>query len=880
MEGDSAKQVERAHGEGCIQDGSVDPLLSPAPDILDDIYGDPQVLPRIGAQYQVEMPPLTTELYSIQMMQDQSEMQGTDDFDCPVEFGLPIPVMWIRNVIDHVKFEPLVSTCDTSGVDTLHDDQMEVDMSLSSRSKKTELDERSEGHGFHPVPGLLGGSWSDFDQECFLLGLYIFGKNLSQVERFVENKDMGDVLSFYYGRFYRSDGHRRWSESRKIRSRRCIHGQRLFTGWRQLELLSRLLPHVSEEHGKMLVEASKTFSEGKVSFEEYITTLKATVGLKALVEAVGIGKGKHDLTGILIEPAKINQVIASRSEIPSGKACSSLSSVDIINFLTGDFRLSKARSNDLFWEAVWPRLLARGWHSEQPKNQGYVNSKHSLVFLIPGVKKFSRRKLVKGNHYFDSVTDVLSKVASDPRLLELDIEVVNGGKGAKEEFGWDPDAKLDQVGSSQRHCYLRPRAPNGNQELMKFTVVDTSMVHGEEPFKVRELRSLPVDNTGIESPTSVSRETDSTSSEEQVDEPDSSDQPESCGAVVTGPEQKKYQRCTPDRSVPCDAVDFVYSLSKQMPGGGSGSNDAIDKNNSEKDVDQGLKSGRPNYLAPMTKRRKLNACSKSDKICSSTDAFPVGLVSIEEETCSQRDLSESSDVKVADENMSQQKLSTSSSGKVSPDECSACGLSEMGLSHQKPLRVTLIDLNLPHAPPDFDNGGSFTEGVDSQDGSDMKEASVPSEINQQPMELDTIGTSNGMVSEDQPAANARRQSTRNRPLTTRALEALESGFFNTKRRVKGTKVLPDDNSIPRSSRRRVRGNGDTSKPSSKSSGNADNGIIDSKLEGLDEECSSNTNIDLTRSQFRVEKKEEHELLGVLRPTYQPEILTVKENRSG
>ncbi|XP_068662378.1 uncharacterized protein [Aristolochia californica] len=694
MEVDPAKQVELAHGEGCIQDSSVDPLLSPAHDILDDIYGDPQVLPRIGAQYQVEIPPLTTELYSIELMENQSEL------------------------------------------------------------------------------------------------------------------------------------------------------------------------------------VSKTFSEGKVSFEEYITTLKATVGLKALVEAVGIGKGKHDLTGILMEPTKINQVIASRSEIPVGKACSTLSSADIIKFLTGDFRLSKARSNDLFWEAVWPRLLARGWHSEQPKNQGYVNSKHSLVFLIPGVKKFSRRKLVKGNHYFDSVTDVLSKVSSDPRLLELDIEVVNGGIGAKEEYVWDPDAKLDQVGSSQRHCYLRPRAPNGNQELMKFTVVDTSMVQGEDAFKVRELRSLPVDNTTTESPTSVSRETNNTSSEEQVDDQDySNDQPESSGAVVTA-------RCTLDKSVACDAVDFVYSLSNQMPGGGSCSTDTSEKNNSEKDVGQGLKSGRPNYLAPVTKRRRLNACSKSDRMPSSTNAFPTGLVSIEEENCSQRDLSESSDAKVGDENMSQQKLSTSSSGKVSLDECSASGLSETDLSRQKPQRVTLIDLNLPHVPPDFDTGISLSEGIDSQDGSNTKEASVPSEISQQPMESDTIGTSNGMVSEDQPAANARRHSTRNRPLTTRALEALESGFFNTKRRVKGTKVLPDDNSIPRSSRRRVRGNGDTSKATSKSSGNTDNGIMDSKLEGLDEECSSNTNIDLNRSQFGVEKKEEHELLGVLRPAYQLEILTGKENTSG
>jgi hypothetical protein len=143
--------------------------------------------------------------------------------------------------------------------------------------------------------------------------------------------------------------------------------------------------------------------DGKTSLEKYISSLKSIVGLGVLVEAVGIGKEEGDLTRFSVEPAKNSRALKE----PTCKALSSLGSSDIIQSLTGGFRLSKTKSNELFWEAIWPRLLAKGWHSEQPKYRGYVTSKDYLVFLIPGVEKFSRRKLVKGNHYFDSVSDVL-----------------------------------------------------------------------------------------------------------------------------------------------------------------------------------------------------------------------------------------------------------------------------------------------------------------------------------------------------------------------------------------------------------------------------------------------------------------------------------------
>ena len=97
-------------------------------------------------------------------------------------------------------------------------------------------------------------TWSDADTKSFALGLFIFGKNFIQVKRFIENKGMGEILSFYYGKFYKTDGYRRWSECRKIKGRNCMIGQKLFTGPRQRELLSRLICHVRTESQDALIQ--------------------------------------------------------------------------------------------------------------------------------------------------------------------------------------------------------------------------------------------------------------------------------------------------------------------------------------------------------------------------------------------------------------------------------------------------------------------------------------------------------------------------------------------------------------------------------------------------------------------------------------------------
>lgn len=612
----------------CIDDTSAENSLSPDNTDVYSVFGDPELFPRVGDQFQVEIPAVITKSAYLLYKQNPLEVEFAPGFPSDFLRGLPIPVMWINKEIKHMKRKGLQSLDHSNGKSTKNgvlksetnkevpiyspseDSKPKgepVDVALGNLGLDQEMDskmhQKYKGEGCYLGPGSIGGSWSAIEEASFLLGLYIFGKNLIQVKKFMEGKTMGDIQSFYYGKFYRSDKYRRWVDCRKMRSRKCVYGQRIFTGLRQQELLSRLFLHVSEECQSTLLEVSKTFGEGKMLLEEYVSTLKAIVGINNLVEAVGIGKGKRDLTGITIEPLKSNHAGSTRSEVPIGKACSSLTPTEIIKFLTGDFRLSKARSNDLFWEAVWPRLLARGWHSEQPKDYNYAAGyKPSLVFLMPGVKKFSRRRLVKGNHFFDSVTDVLSKVASDPGLIELETEA-GEGNGKKEEDEWKTENKTDQ-----RHCYLQPRTPNNVVDIMKFTVVDTSMGDGKI-FKLRELKTLP--NEVLKTTVSRSR---SEESDDGSSEPEALSEDMEVVDTVLFNQEGTYTSNSATATFSCEKKPENGDSnqgSKGLDSGAASVKSSKDHNNfcenkkprKSKVSSWGMKLDNVNYLAPVTKRR-------------------------------------------------------------------------------------------------------------------------------------------------------------------------------------------------------------------------------------------------------------------------------------
>ncbi|EEF41614.1 hypothetical protein RCOM_0555240 [Ricinus communis] len=264
------------------QDESVQQSLSPCSSEMGDSFGDPEVLPRVGDQYQPEIPPLISDQDRLQLINLPRNIDLMANIDEFYLLGLPIPITWsntgVENISGIVELENSEKSQNTSnnehpdlkveprdtlsgngkdiGVDSstkleVGSDKMEVDFVLPQESEsKMGLLET----GLCPLPDSLDESWTDIERDSFLLGLYIFGKNLVTVKKFVESKKMEDILSFYYGKFYRSDEYRRWSECRKQRSRRSIHGQKIFTGWRQQELLSRLCCHVSQECQSQLLE--------------------------------------------------------------------------------------------------------------------------------------------------------------------------------------------------------------------------------------------------------------------------------------------------------------------------------------------------------------------------------------------------------------------------------------------------------------------------------------------------------------------------------------------------------------------------------------------------------------------------------------------------
>lgn len=532
--------------------------------------------------------------------------------------------------------------------------------------------------------------------------------------------------------------------------------------------------------------------------------------MEVLVEAIGIGKGKHDLTGFVSDPIKANPV---NPILPIGKAFSSLTNEDIIKFLTGGFRLSKARSNDIFWEAVWPRLLARGWHSEQPRGHSSVGSKNALVFLVPGINKFSKRKLVKGNHYFDSVTDVLNKVVADPRLLELEAEGAKGCDSTENKIQWDVNSKSDQncMFDHQRQRYLHPRLPGINSELMKFTVVDTSLIEGETQSKVRELRSLPLDAVYGYSPINQTRETYSDSSMEQPDSSDTSSNDQ--GGSNQGISNDKNQgngRGTFQRGTLSDLSDRLLTVSEQrISADGHDINERyhvlFSDKNPVKDIkcqyNRRVKSIQRNYIAPASKRQKFTSCDHVETGFG-LDGFPKSCGSKEEYHCKLKSHDAGETIQ-AETGICQGKIPA---GLEDSSECFFCrnlggsgAVSMAGFIQEYPQPRTVIDLNLPHFPPYFEHEPCQGEVTCGQGDLNPKESSLPLEEKQQGDDSSALEI-NSKSSKRDPTLSFRRQSTRNRPPTTKALEALACGFLNTKRKGRSAKASASSNLASRFSR--------------------------------------------------------------------------------
>ena len=191
-----------------------------------DIFGEPQKTARVGDEYQVQIPSLMNK-------NEQLKLVSSPDCHDHFEFDLSIPITWIHN---H------------------HQNKEETLMQIKAKGKSGILGSGTD-NGLLAVPCLsVEEAWSVIEQDSFILGLYIFGKNLRVVNKFIGNKGMTHVLSYYYGKFCKSDQHQKWSTYRKKILIKCSPGKKFLKGWRQQELMSRLLPHVTDEYKTRLTQ--------------------------------------------------------------------------------------------------------------------------------------------------------------------------------------------------------------------------------------------------------------------------------------------------------------------------------------------------------------------------------------------------------------------------------------------------------------------------------------------------------------------------------------------------------------------------------------------------------------------------------------------------
>ncbi|RID52232.1 hypothetical protein BRARA_H02847 [Brassica rapa] len=694
--------------------------------------GDPKVEPRVGDEFQAEIPPMMSASKRAAFL---STPLPLDDSSYPFLVGQPVQVTWIDK--HHQK-----------GQLNGDDDSIDMNQSLKSlRTKRSRCSSKKQRLNLEAVPEIPSSSWEDHEVASFLLGLYTFGKNFTQLKKFMESKGTGEIVLFYYRKFYKSASYHSWSDSRTKRRRKCVYGRKLYSGWRQHQLLSRLIPSISDESQKQtLVNVSKSFAEGNITLEKYISLVKDLVGLKLLVEAVGIGKGKEDLTVITSGPPVKTKpwfTVSSKtsSSVPGLDAYTSLTSADIINQLTGSSRrLSKARCSDIFWEAVWPRLLARGWRSEQPKERGYFASKDNIVFIVPGVKEFSRGELVKGDDYFDSVSDILTKVAMEPELLEFE----TGGEIKEGDANAENSSEQSDEGSSpsdkQKHRYLKSPCSNRGTLQMNFTVVDTSLVAGGKLCDLRNLNTEP-----LVCSVPKTRLGDELDCQNDYLEEESS---------IKEEEEETLER--------------VKDPSKRL---------IKHRSNQRAEANDGSVSS-----APSLKRRRLSACVRSEKSLSRDKHSPGD----ESTVCSESE--QLSSCAVQHQNGSSEEMNEDKERygrdymnlKSDQSKHTGSGPSSAVVKIEETSEETRT------SPHELISSEQEPNGCCSVSDSNTKRATiVPKQ--EQAVELPSIPSSNNSPSNDLGTTQElgssdapRRQSTRKRPLTTRALEALESGFLTTK----------------------------------------------------------------------------------------------------
>ncbi|XP_031268330.1 uncharacterized protein LOC116126791 [Pistacia vera] len=67
-----------------------------------DLFGDQQVNPRIGDEFQVNIPPMITGTEYIQLLMNPTDSNVMFDVSHSFLMGLPIPIAWLHDEIDNI----------------------------------------------------------------------------------------------------------------------------------------------------------------------------------------------------------------------------------------------------------------------------------------------------------------------------------------------------------------------------------------------------------------------------------------------------------------------------------------------------------------------------------------------------------------------------------------------------------------------------------------------------------------------------------------------------------------------------------------------------------------------------------------------------------
>ena len=108
--------VEISINGNCIEDASDEQLLSAVSSDTYNVFEDPEVHPRVGDEYQVEIPPLRTESDPLLLRDNLTDVKNSVVVSSEFLTGLPLSIMWVSTEVEKIKHEHVESPANSVDV--------------------------------------------------------------------------------------------------------------------------------------------------------------------------------------------------------------------------------------------------------------------------------------------------------------------------------------------------------------------------------------------------------------------------------------------------------------------------------------------------------------------------------------------------------------------------------------------------------------------------------------------------------------------------------------------------------------------------------------------------------------------------------------------